>query len=133
MLYYKQIQLKPAHDSWVVDVIVCEDLEHRKQFYQDKYGWHVDSLGELDGNDFVTDVCGKKGSTIDGRMRIVLNLSNLNDKQIMVHEITHVLFYAQKFIGLNVNWESQEWCACFMEMLWVELNKPNYEKIKPKK
>ena len=129
MLYFKEIPLLPS-TYWWLDVIVCDDEQQKIDYMVERYGWHK-SYYQDDGDNYVTMI-KPEGESIVNEDRIVLVLKDLKNKAVMVHELTHILLYAQKYIGLKVNWESQEWCACFMERIWSELCKPNYEKIKPK-
>lgn len=131
---FKEIQLFPS--VWKVDVIVVDDAttpEDVVKFARKRYGIPEHLIDTDTIVDSVTSLTSSADSQLKGHKRILMVLRDLNDHATLVHELIHVMWHASEFIGLNMNPDSQEWQALFMEYLFTETLKSNYKTIKTNK
>lgn len=123
MLYFKIIQLVPT--MFKLHVISCDDDEHTEFFLREHYT-------EIEKGQFDEEFDGDWVASLkhEGKTVIVAKFENLKDHGAFVHEITHVKHRLSYHAGVELNYHSQEWEACFTEYIYNEICKPNYEKFK---
>ena len=124
MIKHKCIRLEPSH--WYLDVVCGTDVEELNKFYKKRYGLIDDS--EYCQGDLVTIIHSDEKSQMKGESIILMKI-NYFKKNVIVHEIIHVLHYVSKYAGLEINWKSQEWQACFVQNLFTKICEPNYKII----
>jgi hypothetical protein len=115
-----------------LNIIACECPEQTAAFMQDFVGWSKEYHQE---NEMEGDWCAsydkpQKGSQREGLKTIIIKLDHLKNRGTIVHELTHALFHLSKYTSQEVTIESQEWVAMWMEKMFNEICKPNYNKIK---
>lgn len=130
MLYFKTIRLHPT--MFDLDIVSCVDNEQITDFIKKRYDL-LDHEIELDSEDFACMIKCGKDAEIGDMKRMFVRLNSPNDREAIVHELVHVLHIMSEYTGIEVNSESQEWQACFTEMIFREACKPNYQKIPKKK
>lgn len=130
---FKEIRLFPS--VWKVDVILAEDStpEDIVKFMGKRYGIPEHLCEAETIIDSVTSLTSSADSQLKGHKRILMVLQDVTDHATLVHELIHVMWHASKFIGLNMNPDSQEWQALFIEYLFTETLKENYKTIKTNK
>ena len=109
----KEVTLYPS-PLWKVDVIVGGTYEQVNDYFKLRYGLEYD-----DTDNCVYTIDTASNSELKGHRRIVMRLQSL-DKSVLIHELIHVIWHASKCIGWEMNYGSQEWQACTIEMLFNE-------------
>lgn len=123
-ILHKTIELLPT--LFKVDVWVGKDLKKLSEIFSRQYGASADIYEEMLSSNFVCDVFGKKGSKLGEEVRIVMVLEGFSPS-VLAHESVHVCWHLSNLSGVELNYESQEWNACMMEMIMREcLNKTEY-------
>jgi len=123
-IQHKVIRLVPA--NWHLDVFLGGTKDERNELMLSLFGI-PDELPNAD--DYVHVMQSTKRAQYKGHKRIILVVEKL-DAKVVVHEMMHVLWRANVLIGYEMNYESQEWQATFMEYLFVEImDKKGYMKI----
>lgn len=126
-MYTKTIPLLPTHFS--LDVLITNKEKTAIKFQHKEYGLSKESL-KKEGQQVntVATIDSQKKSKYKGERRICLILEGFKPA-IVVHELIHVLWHLSKYSGLDINYNSQEWQALFMEQLYVQImDKSNYKK-----
>ena len=123
MIKFKEIRLYPS--VFTLDVYITEDASCLTEMFEERYGSDEDFILTLD-----TDIClsfeTEFGSTLDGDRVFVIILKHL-EPYIVAHELIHLLWQLNQTIGTNMNIESQEWQALFIEYITGEILKDNYD------
>lgn len=132
MIKYKEIRLMPAEHK--LDIIeVEEDDKHLHAFLKARYGLPKSVTRDTNNIDCCRSVSSGRKSELKGEFRVVVLVRSLKDKPVLVHELIHALWFAADRIGLDMNYDSQEWQALLFEHMYKEAtDKNNWTIIKPK-
>jgi hypothetical protein len=125
MIRFKEIRLFPT--EFTLDVYVVDDASILSDMFEERYGADESFILTLKTNEclsFETDLY----SDLKGDRVFVLILDNLKP-YIVAHELVHLLWQLSETIGVEMNPDSQEWQALFIEHLTSEILKDNYHEI----
>jgi hypothetical protein len=125
MIKFKTIQLLPTHfecDVWVTDI-----SPEIKNLFKKRYGLRKKDIISTNENE-CSIVYSSNKSELKGEIRILLILNKL-EPGLIVHESYHILKHLCKLTGVTTDYHSQEWSAYFLEYIFNEIAKNNYENI----
>jgi hypothetical protein len=125
MTKFKTIQLHPTH--FECDVWVTEISPKLVQLFKKRYGLRKKDIIITNENE-CSIVYSSDKSDLKGEIRILLILSEL-EAGLIIHESYHILKHLCKLTGVTTDYHSQEWSAYFLEYIYKEIVKNNYEII----
>ena len=120
---FKEIRLYPT--EFTLDIYITEDASLLTEIFENRYGADEDFILTLDTDiclSFETDI----GSELRGHKAFVIILKKL-EPYIVVHELIHLMWQLNETINIEMNKDSQEWQALFMEYLTNEILKDDYD------
>jgi len=122
-LHKKIVDLHPFNE-WKLDVFIGGNYKQLNEIFKARYGVEYD-----DTDNCVYSIESAMESELKGHKRIVMRLQSF-DTAIMVHELLHVLWHGSKWIGYEMNFNSQEWQACMIEDLYNQCkDRATYELV----
>jgi hypothetical protein len=125
MAKFKQIKLLPSEFTLDVWIGTYKEIwPIYKSYYEitdeDELGLKPNEVGTI------TPCLGNKKLK---EIRIAIKLVSLDNKNILVHEIIHILWHLANKVGYKMVYDSQEWQAVLAEWLYKEILKDNYGKL----
>ncbi len=124
MILFKEIKIHPS--EWHLDIIVSKNKKEINEFFKKRYG--IDDY--YDAPNECASVDSGKDSLLKHEKRFAILLETLSNKGVIVHELIHALWHLTKRIGLEMNYDTQEWQAVLYEYLYVEtVDKKGYAKM----
>lgn len=121
MILFKEIPLYPT--KFFCDIWVSKDDARIYDLFHKQYGASIEHYKETLSQNQVANIISTDNSVMKGEIRIVANISDLNDDAVIVHESYHIFSHLAKLVGLEL--KAQEWTAYMIEYI--------YEKIKDSK
>ena len=122
---FKEIKLLPT--LFTLDVFITNNVNKLVPIFEKRYGLTLQDMEGTQINEVSIIDSGKK-SELKGHTRICLIMGSFNIGTI-IHEMQHIIWKLSKLTNIELNYDSQEWQACFMEYLYSEIMKKNYTNI----
>lgn len=120
---FKEIRLYPS--VFPLHVYVTDNHYNLEDIFKKKYGATDEFVASLH-TDLALRLETKSGSEMKGMRVFLLILADLKP-DIVAHELIHLLWHFNETVGVEMNSNSQEWQALFIEYLTSEILKDDYE------
>jgi len=121
---FKEIRLYPS--LFYLDVFISKDLGLLQKIFKKRYGLKKCDFKGTQINEVATIDSDKK-SILKGETRIYTIIGSIKKHDIIVHEINHVLDHLNRLTNIDINESSTEWKSMFLEYLFTEIIKENYQ------
>lgn len=123
----KEIRVYPS--IWYLDVIVADNQKDLDYISKKRYGIKDDPILPNE----CSSIDSSKKSELKGERRVVISIKSLDDVETIVHELIYAIWHLARYIGYEIDYDTQEWQAVLYEYLYKEaLDKNGYVKYKKK-